>query len=128
MTTDSASRALIERYFVAINGDDWDAIRQIYTEDGVYQGSGGRPHRGIEEIVAYYPKLFSGWSIHIDTPVRITVDGSTARADVVFTGTTLDGRELSFDAYDDFVIEGDRLASVATTYDVELVRGLLNGG
>jgi ketosteroid isomerase-like protein len=125
MTSVSATRSLIERYFAAINSDDWAAVRQIFTADGVYQGSGGRPHEGVDAVVEYFPKLFSAWKVHTDTPVGITIDGSTARADVVFTGTTLDGRELTFDAYDDFLIEGDQLASVKTTYDLDVVRKLL---
>ncbi|CAN5210289.1 hypothetical protein BH09ACT6_BH09ACT6_05610 [soil metagenome] len=127
MTDNASAFQLIGRYFAAINSDDWDEVRQVYAEDGVYQGSGGKPQQGIDSIVAYYPKLFSAWSVHTDTPTTITIGSGTARADVVFTGTTRDGRDVRFDAVDDFVLRGERLASVTTTYDLDAVRALMSG-
>lgn len=123
-------RTVIEKYFQAMNAEDWEGAREIFVDDAGYHPAGGRRRQGIEEIVAFFPKLFAPWREHVDTPVNIEilVPGRTARADVHFTGTLHDGREFAFDAVDDFTLRDGRIESVLTTYDVEAVRAQMSAG
>lgn len=117
-------RTIIQRYFDAMNAEDWDATRLIFTEDALYHPAGGRLRKGIDEIIAVFPKIFAPWREHVDTPVNIEIiaAGRLARADIQFTGVLHDGRRLAFDAVDDFELRDGRISGVYTTYDIEAVR------
>jgi uncharacterized protein (TIGR02246 family) len=121
------SEQLIQRYFDAINTEDWDTFSGLWADDAVYSTTGARPREGRDSIVEFFKGLFASWSVHNDEPVKATVSDGSARVEVFFTGTTLDGRPLSFDAVDDFSFSDGKLTKGSTTYDLDHVRKLLAG-
>lgn len=121
------SEQLVQRYFSAINSEDWPAFEELWAENATYATTGARPRVGRDNIVEFFHGLFASWSIHHDAPVTVTMKGDAATVDVFFTGTTLDGRELSFDAVDEFSFRDGTFVTASTTYDLDHVRGLLAG-
>ncbi len=118
-----SDRELIETYFRCLNTDDWTTMATLWAEDGVYEPEGGRRREGADEILAFYPKMFGPWTVHVDDPVTIEVlePGLRAHADVRFTGTS-GGRDYDFMAEDDFELRDGRFTLIRTRYDVEALR------
>src|ERR1700712_1595335 len=94
------TREIIDSYFKAINSEDWDLLESVVAPDATYQSTGARPRSGRSDVVNFFHGAFRAWSVHDDKPTSLIVDGDSAAAEVTFTGTTLDGRVLSFDAID----------------------------
>jgi len=116
------NRALVERYFAAINADDFEALAGVWAPDARFEAVGARPREGVGEIVAMYRRLFEPWAVHRDEPTRILQDGDTLTVEVRFSGTTHDGRELSFDAVDVIDVADGRIQRLSNWYDIAFVR------
>jgi uncharacterized protein (TIGR02246 family) len=121
------SEELVQSYFTAINVEDWDAFAPLWADDATYVTTGARQREGGATIVAYFQTLFRAWSVHHDSPEKVVITGDSATVDVHFTGTTLDGRPISFDAVDEFTFRDGRFTSGSTSYDLEHVRTMLAG-
>jgi len=116
---------VIARYFACLNADDLDGFREIWHPDARFKAVGARWREGVDDIVAFFSRLFTPWPRHIDEPARIIIAGTTATVEVTFTGTTSDGRDVTFDAVDVFDIEDGRIRRLTNWYDIAYVRGLL---
>ena len=46
----------ITRYFSGVNNEDWDDFRGIWHDDADVDVVGGMRFRGVDEIMAYYPR------------------------------------------------------------------------
>jgi ketosteroid isomerase-like protein len=113
---------VIDRYFSYLNADDFVSFRELWHEDADFKAVGARPLSGVDDIVAFYSRLFTPWPRHVDEPVRIIVAGGTATVEVVFTGTTEDGRDVTFDAVDVFDVDAGRIRRLTNWYDIAYVR------
>jgi ketosteroid isomerase-like protein len=113
---------VIERYFFHLNTDELVGFRELWHPDAEVKAVGARPMKGVDEIVAFFSRLFRAWPRHHDAPVRVIVAGTTATVEVQFTGTTADGREVTFDAVDVFDIEEGQIRRLTNWYDIAYVR------
>jgi ketosteroid isomerase-like protein len=122
-------QSVVLRYFECLNADDHDGMRKIWTEDAELRAVGARPRSGREDVIGYFAKVFGPWPEHDDTPVRLVVSEAdrTVLAEVVFTGTTADGREVEFDAIDVFDLTEDGLIRKMTNwYDIDYARRVIS--
>jgi ketosteroid isomerase-like protein len=121
MTTEET----IRDYFRCLDEEDWEGMRRLWTDDGALRAVGARPRSGREEVLGFFEKLFDPWREHEDRPVRIVVAGDVVTADVLFLGTTTDGREVSFEAVDVFDLRDGQIAKMSNWYDIALARKAL---
>jgi limonene-1,2-epoxide hydrolase len=117
-----AAREAVERYFRCINTDDYERLGEVFHEDAEFRAVGARPRNGLAEIAEYFPKIFGLWKEHRDEPTRIVVAGDVVTAEVVFTGTTHDGRKVEFDAVDVIDVMNGRIKRLTDWYDIAWVR------
>lgn len=118
---------VVGAYFDAINAEDWDSFRSLWTADAVVLAAGARPRHGVDDLMTLYTKMFDHWPSHLDVPGRTLVDGNTVTVEVHFRGTTDDGRELEFDAVDVIDVEGGRIRKLTNWYDTARVRAMIAG-
>ena len=121
---------LVHRYFDAVNGEDWGTLRELWHPDGEMRAVGRPPLVGRDDVLAYFERLFEPWQTHDDRPSRVVTAGNVGFADVVFTGTTHDGRLVEFDAVDVFDFDVDAggkavIRRLSNWYDLVLVRKML---
>lgn len=121
MTTE----ATIRDYFRCLDEEDWAGMEALWTVDGELRAVGARPRHGREEVLGFFAKLFTPWREHEDRPTRLVIAGDVVTAEVTFTGTTADGREVSFDAVDVFDLREGRIAALSNWYDIALARKAL---
>jgi ketosteroid isomerase-like protein len=120
MSTDT-----VQRYFVCLDTEDWTQMRTLWHDDAELRAVGARPRSGADEVIGYFSNLFSPWPVHQDKPTRLIGSGDTIVAEVTFTGTTPDGRDVSFDAVDVFDLRDGRIAKLTNWYDIAYVRKVL---
>ena len=111
----------VSAYFEAINAEDWDALAGLWEPDAELYPAGGPPPHGREAIAAYYPRLLAGWAEHTDQPGRRITEASTVVLEIAFTGTTREGRPVTFDALDVFDLAGPRIRRLSIWYDTAAV-------
>jgi fatty-acyl-CoA synthase len=121
------NRETVERYFAAINAEDWPALAGVWDPGATVEAVGARARRGIDDIVAFYRRLFEPWAQHHDAPTRVLVDGDAVVAEVRFSGVTHDGRRLEFDAVDVIDLAGARIVKLTNWYDIAMVRKAMAG-
>jgi len=119
--------APVAAYFQHVNAQDWEELRRLWVEDAELTSvGGGRPRRGVDDVLAYYPGALRGWVEHCDTPVSWSVgDDGSVTVRIRFDGVHRSGTPVAFDAIDVFQLEDDRLRSVDIRYDVDAVRAQL---
>jgi ketosteroid isomerase-like protein len=120
-----SAEATIRDYFRCLDEEDWAGMAALWAEDGTLRAVGARPRRGRDEVLEFFGKLFAPWREHEDRPTRIVVAGDVVTAEVLFTGTTQDGREVSFEAVDVFDLRDGRIAAMSNWYDIALARKAL---
>jgi ketosteroid isomerase-like protein len=123
-----SNNELIQRYFRCLDTEDWDGMRELWHADGTMRAVGARPRAGIDDVIDFFAGLFDPWAPHEDKPTRLITDGETIVAEVTFTGTTADGRKVSFDAIDVFDIVDARIKALSNWYDLAQVRRVLAEG
>jgi uncharacterized protein (TIGR02246 family) len=116
---------LLKSYFRSLDAEDWETMRSLWHEDGSMVAVGARPRLGVDAIVEFFSKLFVPWQVHEDKPTRVLICGDTATVEVTFTGTTQDGRQVSFDAVDVIDVEDGRLRRISNWYDIAYARRVL---
>ncbi|MHB8736481.1 MAG: nuclear transport factor 2 family protein [Terriglobales bacterium] len=117
----------VRSYFTCLDTEDWDAMRELWHVDAELRAVGARPRQGIDEVIEYFAALFAPWPQHRDAPTRVLTSGHTVVAEVQFTGTTADGRDVTFDAVDVFDIEDGQIRRLSNWYDVAYARRILSG-
>jgi ketosteroid isomerase-like protein len=118
----------VDAYFAAVNAENWEAMRRLWHPDGELLAAGARPRHGRAEILAYYPKVLSGYAEHDDRPGRRISEGNTVVVEIAFTGCTRQGQTVTFDAIDVFDLAGDRIRALSTWYDTAAVARQVRGG
>jgi ketosteroid isomerase-like protein len=125
--SDSAE-ATVRRYFVCLDTEDWDTMRTLWHDDAELSAVGTRPRAGADAIVDYFSRIFAPWKHHTDAPTRFIRSGETIVVEVTFSGTTRDGREVSFAAVDVFDLHDGLIARLSNWYDIALARRMLSEG
>lgn len=120
-------RAVTLRYFECLDAEDWEGMRAIWSESGELRAVGARPRNDRDGVIAYFAKLFAPWPEHHDSPTRLVISerDSTVMAEVTFTGRTLAGREVSFDAIDVFDIIDGKIRKLTNWYDIDYARRVI---
>jgi ketosteroid isomerase-like protein len=119
---------VVRRYFRCLDTEDWIAMRELWHEDCHLRAVGARPRTGIDEVIGYFSNLFRPWVRHEDKPTRLLNAGDSITAEVTFTGTNLDGREVVFEAIDVFDLEMGRIRRFSNWYDIAYARKALIAG
>jgi uncharacterized protein (TIGR02246 family) len=112
---------VIDRYFAAVNAEDWPALATLLTDDAVLVATGAPTRHGRDAVLAHYPKVLAGFAEHVDTPTRRLDAGDTVVVELAFTGSTRDGRPITFDAVDVFDIVDGRISRLHRWYDTAAV-------
>ena len=113
---------VIRSYFDSLNAEDFETLAGIWADDVDLRPVGARPRKGRDDVMAYYRGIFEPWAAHADQPDRVIADGDTVVIEITFTGTTHDGREISFPAVDIFDLQDGRISRLAIFYDLAWVR------
>lgn len=102
-------------------------MAELWREDAELRAVGTRPRHDRDGVIAFFSKLFLPWPDHEDKPTRLVISerDQTVLAEVTFSGTTGDGREVAFDAVDVFDFRGERIAKLTNWYDVDYARRAL---
>jgi ketosteroid isomerase-like protein len=110
--------AVAGAYFAAVNARRWDDLAALFADDAELRPVGARPRSGRDDIAAYYPPLLAGFTTSHDDPRALHVAGDVVTAEIAFTGTTVTGRTVAFDAVDVFRIRDGRIVSLRILYDM----------
>ncbi|CND74735.1 Ketosteroid isomerase-related protein [Mycobacterium tuberculosis] len=116
---------VVARYFAAVNAEDWGALQDLFTADAVLAATGSRTRRGRDDVIAHYPRVLAGYAEHLDRPTRRLDCASTTVVEISFTGRTVEGRPIAFDAVDVFDLRDGLIARLASWYDTAAVAALL---
>jgi ketosteroid isomerase-like protein len=122
-----SAEQVVRDYFEFANTEQWDRLATVFTEDATYRTPGARPRSGREDVAAFYPKAFSAWAQHQDTPGELIVDGDRVACEITFTGTTHGGTYVTFDCVDIFQLRDGKIATLSTWYDLDPVRKAMLG-
>lgn len=117
----------VERYFAAVNDEDWATIRDVFAPDAELVSVGAPTRHGREEIADHFPKVLAALPVHHDEPTRVVVAESAGHpvvtVEIHFSGRTAHGAPVEFDAVDvfDLTDDGARIAQLSTWYDTAAV-------
>ena len=67
-STGSAPEDVVLAYFVCLDTEDWDRMRTLWHPDAELRAVAARPRNGLDEVIAYFSKLFRPWPRHTDRP------------------------------------------------------------
>lgn len=112
-------RDVMERYFLAINDEDYDALAAVYASDAVVRPPGVQELRGSAAIVSWYRDTFARFPDHHDQPVRtiLGTDGASAAVEIRFTGRTRAGQSFDVEAVDLFGVRHGQITTMKSWLD-----------
>ena len=122
---DQAVPEAIRRYFDGVNREDWDDFRGIWRADVEVDVVGGMRFRGVDEVMAYFPRVLANFPEHHDDPYGIHVCGDVVAVEIAFTGVTAAGVEAAWEAVDIFHLEDGLVRRLTTWYDMAEVVAFL---
>jgi len=123
--SEMSAEEVVHAYFLCLDTEDWRRMETLWCPDAELRAVGTRPRLGRDAVIEYFSRLFAPWPRHEDHPTRLIRDRDTVVAEVTFTGTTLDGRTVSFDAIDVFDLEAGRIRRFSNWYDIAYARRVL---
>lgn len=93
---EESNRALVERYWQAMNGNDWEAVGALFCDDYVLEwpqsGERIRGRANFAAVNAQYP-VPGPWRFDVE---RIVADARGAASDVIVTAPSVSARVISF--------------------------------
>jgi predicted SnoaL-like aldol condensation-catalyzing enzyme len=116
-------RSVIDRYFVALNAEDYEVLKDVFHPAAVLRPPGARARTGHDEIMRFFLKVFEKFPQHVDTPSRVLSDGNCVIVEIDFTGVTSNQNSVAFAAVDIFDIENSQIINLSQWFDTaEIVR------
>jgi ketosteroid isomerase-like protein len=117
-------RQVALRYFRCLDAEDWVAMAALWLPNAQLRAVGARPRDGRGPVIEYFSKLFAPWPVHRDHPERLIISESDQAvvAEVTFTGTTPDGRDVRFEAIDVFDFADGCIRKLTNWYDIDFAR------
>ena len=120
--------AVVRDYFAAVNDRRYEDLAALFHDDAVLRPVGSRPRTGRAEIAAYYPPLLAGFVRSHDELVAVHVAGDVVTAEIAFSGTTVAGRPVAFEAVDVFRVNDGRITTLRILYDLlDVIRQTRDG-
>ena len=116
---------VIKHYFNCVNGEDYEALREVWHPDVTWRATAARPRSGIDDVMTYYPRALALYPKHFDDPVRIIDAGDTVTVEIVFDGETADGKPIHFEAIDIFDFEDGKIIKFSSWFDIDVIRAQL---
>ncbi len=115
--------AVVERYFAAVNAEDWAAVGNLFTADAALAAVGAPTRHGREAIAGHFPWTLAALPVHHDEPTRVVVAGTVVLVEIRFSGRNRAGAEVAFDAVDVFDLTDDAAAirRLSSWYDTAAV-------
>ncbi|MFI6351056.1 nuclear transport factor 2 family protein [Streptomyces sp. NPDC050560] len=109
----------ISRYIAACNERNWTAIPPCYAADAEFLLQGSVVAKGNDEIAATLQANMESMPETHDEVVRVTVSGTMALVEMVFSGNTPDGTRFEAAAADIFELtpDGSEIARVSAWFD-----------
>ena len=122
-------RAVVERYFAAVDAEDFDELRRVLHPDVALTACGSGPRRGAEAVIGLFAAIFERFPVHSDRPVRLICDGEVVVAEIHFEGRSATGVDVTFEAVDVFDVAGGRIHRLTQWFDsADLERQLGSSG
>ena len=120
--------AVVERYFEAIDAEDYETLRRLMHPDVTITACGSRPRDGIDAVIRFFEAIFKRFPTHSDRPRRLLRDGDTVVAEIHFEGRSVGGVDVSFEAVDVFDVADGRIVRLTQWLDsADLQRRLASG-
>jgi limonene-1,2-epoxide hydrolase len=116
------SRAVVERYFAALNADRLADLEEVFSADVEIHTVGMRPVVGRDAAIAHFRRVLAGYAAHEDRVTRWLEAGDAIVTEIDFEGALDGGRPIAFSALDVFDLADGRIRRVATWYDTHDVR------
>jgi len=121
-------RPLIDRYFAALNEEDYEALEDVFHPEAVLRPPGTRSRAGHDEIMRFFRKVFEKYPQHADNPSRVLSDGNCVVVEIDFNGMTSSQAPVSFLAVDIFDIEDSRIINLSQWFDTAEVARQVGDG
>jgi len=125
----NATRALIQRYFDAFNGQDADVMLECLTEDVCHDVNQGPRRVGIAAFREFCEHMSRCYREQLsDLSILVSEDGKRASAEFIVFGEYREtddglppaqGQTYQLPAGSFFEIRGDRISRVTTYYNLQ---------
>jgi len=118
---------VVERYFAALNDEDYEALKEVFHPDVVLRPPGTDARIGHDEVIQFFHKVFKKFPHHVDTPQRVLVDGSCVVVEIGFNGIASNDQKVSFAAVDIFEINDGQIVSLSQWFDTAEIARQVGG-
>lgn len=108
---------VVERYFAALNDEDFEVLEEVFHPDVVLRPPGTRARIGHDEVMKFFHKVFEKFPHHVDTPQRVLFDGSCVVVEIDFDGISSNDKTVSFAAVDIFDIDDGQIVGLSQWFD-----------
>lgn len=108
MTTSRLFIDQVNAYFRAVNARDWPRLGGLVADAVSVRFPGFSPFEGRDELVLALERNLQPFEHHHDEVVRCHVDGRVAIAELAFSGRTVRGDPVAFDAVEIMEFDGDQ--------------------
>ena len=121
-------RSVIDRYFAALNDEDYEVLEDVFHPEAVLRPPGTRSRVGHDEIMRFFRKVFERFPQHTDSPSRVLSDGNRVVVEIDFVGMTSNQTHVSFPAVDIFDIEDSQIINLSQWFDTAEVTRQVGAG
>jgi ketosteroid isomerase-like protein len=122
-THDTGVKALVQRYFAAVNDERWDDVVALFGEDAFLYVSSVAPKHGKEQIRRFYEDIATRFVSHETTIIFLIAEGSRAAVTIRFEGIAADGQTVVTHATDTFTCEGMKIQELRIVFDTADFQG-----
>lgn len=126
---EEANRALLRRYFDAVNSRDWKTLEAVLHPEVSVRHADLLSAQGRDKVIKLYQAILHQYreGDHEDRPARTLASGDLLAAEITATVVKLDGTRLTFPAVDFIEVEDGLLKCISTWYDTAVVVPMIKG-